>query len=116
MADVDYREFFANRLRGLRSAAGLSLEEASERGGLSTNFWGSVERNEKEPCLNTIFGLAKGLGITASALMALQDKDGQHQDREDLDRLLDLLTPAQVAACDSGLEIDLRLQIGSVTR
>ena len=64
MANLDHREAFANRLRGLRSTAGLSLEEASGRGGLSPNFWGSVERNEKEPCLDTICSLAKGLGIT----------------------------------------------------
>ena len=96
MADLDYRESFANRLRNLRIAAGLSLEEASGQGGLSTNFWGSVERNEKEPCLNTIFSLAKGLGITAGVLMALEDKDRQSQDRQELDSLLDLLTPPQL--------------------
>jgi transcriptional regulator with XRE-family HTH domain len=84
MADLDYREAFANRLRSLRSAAGLSLEEASERGGLSTNFWGSVERNEKEPCLDTICSLAKGLGITPDVLMALADKDRQNQDRRNV--------------------------------
>jgi transcriptional regulator with XRE-family HTH domain len=96
MADVDYRESFANRLRSLRIAAGLSLEKASEQGGLSTNFWGSLERNEKEACLNTIFSLAKGLGITASVLMALEDKDKQPSDRRELDTLLDLLTPPQL--------------------
>jgi len=96
MADLDYREAFANRLRSLRSAAGLSLEEASERGGLSTNFWGSVERNEKEPCLDTICSLAKGLGITPDVLMTLEDKDRQNQDRQELANLLDLLTPSQL--------------------
>jgi transcriptional regulator with XRE-family HTH domain len=96
MADVDYRESFANRLRTLRIAAGLSLEEASGRGGLSANFWGNLERNEKEACLNTIFSLAKGLGITASVLMALDDKDKQPPDRRELDSLLDLLTPPQL--------------------
>jgi transcriptional regulator with XRE-family HTH domain len=96
MADLDYRESFANRLRNLRITAGLSLEEASGQGGLSTNFWGSVERNEKEPCLNTIFSLAKGLGITASVLMAVEDKDRQGQDRQELESLLDLLTPSQL--------------------
>jgi transcriptional regulator with XRE-family HTH domain len=96
MADLDYRESFANRLRNLRIAAGLSLEVASGQGGLSTNFWGSLERNEKEPCLNTIFSLAKGLGITASVLMALEDKDRQPRDRQELDSLLDLFTPPQL--------------------
>jgi transcriptional regulator with XRE-family HTH domain len=96
MADLDHREAFANRLRSLRSAAGLSLEEASGRGGLSPNFWGSVERNEKEPCLDTICSLAKGLGITPAVLMAFKDKDRQNQDRQELNTMLDLLTPSQL--------------------
>jgi len=96
MSDLDHREAFANRLRSLRSTAGLSIEEASGRGGLSPNFWGSVERNEKEPCLDTICSLAKGLGITPDVLMALADKDRQNQDRQELDSLLDLLTPSQL--------------------
>lgn len=66
MGDLDHREAFANRLRSLRSAAGLSLEEASGRGGLSPNFWGSVERNEKEPCLDTICSLAKVSKFTSA--------------------------------------------------
>jgi transcriptional regulator with XRE-family HTH domain len=96
MADLDHREAFANRLRSLRSAAGLSLEEASGRGGLSPNFWGSVERNEKEPCLDTICSLAKGLGITPDVLMAIENTDRQNEDRHELDCLLDLFTPSQL--------------------
>jgi transcriptional regulator with XRE-family HTH domain len=96
MADLDHREAFANRLRSLRSAAGLSLEEASGRGGLSPNFWGSVERNEKEPCLDTICSLAKGLGITPDVLMAIENTDRQNEDRHKLDCLLDLFTPSQL--------------------
>jgi len=96
MGDLDHREAFANRLRSLRSTAGLSIEEASERGGLSPNFWGNVERNEKEPCLDIICGLAKGLGITPDILMTPEGKDRQNQDRQELDTLLDLFTPSQL--------------------
>ena len=116
MADVDYRESFANRLRSLRIAAGLSLEEASGRGGLSTNFWGNVERNEQEACLNTIFSLAKGLGITASVLIALDDKDRQPPRSSGTGQLARSPHPSAVAACDSGIEVDLRLQTWYVTR
>jgi transcriptional regulator with XRE-family HTH domain len=96
MGDLDHREAFANRLRSLRSAAGLSIEEASGRGGLSPNFWGNVERNEKEPCLDIICSLAKGLGITPDVLMKPEGKDRQNQDRQELDTLLDLFTPSQL--------------------
>ena len=96
MANLDHREAFANRLRSLRTTAALSIEDASGRGGLSPNFWGSVERNEKEPCLDTICGFAQGLGITPDVLMTPEGKDRQNKDRQELDTLLDLFTPSQL--------------------
>jgi transcriptional regulator with XRE-family HTH domain len=93
---TDYREQFANRLRSLREAAGLSIEKASEQGGLSTNFWGGVERMAQEPCLDSIVGFAKGLGITVRALMTLEGEDAHDREREQLNTLLDLLAPDQL--------------------
>ncbi len=92
----DYRERFANRLRSLREAAGLSIEKASEQGGLSTNFWGGVERVAQEPCLDSIFGFAKGLGISVRMLMTLEGDNAHDPEREELNALLDLLTPEQL--------------------
>ena len=93
---LDYRERFANRLRSLREAAGLSIEKASEQGGLSTNFWGSVERMEKEPCLDSISGFAKGLGISVRTLMTLEGEDAYDAARKELNSILDLLRPNQL--------------------
>jgi transcriptional regulator with XRE-family HTH domain len=93
---ADYRERFANRLRSLRDAADLSLEKASEQGGLSTNFWGSVERLVQEPCLDSIFGFAKGLGIPVRTLMSFEGEDTHDQERKEFNTLLDLLTPEQL--------------------
>ena len=92
----DYRERFANRLRFLREAAELSIEKASEQGGLSANFWGSVERMVQEPCLNSIFGFAEGLGISVRTLMTFDGEDTHDQERKELNTLLDLLTPEQL--------------------
>lgn len=92
----DYRERFANRLRSLREAAGLSIEKASEQGGLSTNFWGSVERMEKEPCLDTISGFAKGLGVSVRTLMTIEGEDSYDAQRRELDSVLDLFRPEQL--------------------
>lgn len=92
----NYRERFANRLRSLREAAGLSIEKASEQGGLSTNFWGGVERVVQEPCLDSIFGFAKGLGISVRILMTLEGENAHDPEREELNSLLDLLTPEQL--------------------
>lgn len=93
---TDYRERFANRLRSLREAAGLSIDKASEQGGLSTNFWGSVERMEKEPCLDTISGFARGLGISVRTLMTLEGDDTYDPPRKELNSILDLLRPDEV--------------------
>jgi len=93
---TDYRERFANRLRSLREAAGLSIEKASEQGGLSTNFWGGVERLAQEPCLDSIFGFANGLRISVRMLMTLEGDNAHDPVREELNALLDLLTPEQL--------------------
>jgi transcriptional regulator with XRE-family HTH domain len=96
MADLNYRELFASRLRALRIAADLTIEQASERGGLSPNFWGTVERNEQEPCLDSIFGFAKGIGISVVTLLTFEKEAGKSQDRQELNDLLDLFTPNQL--------------------
>lgn len=92
----DYREKFGNRVRSLREAASLSIERASELGGLSTNFWGSVERAEQEPCLNTILGFAKGIGVSGRTLITFEHEDLDDEVRKELDNLLDLFTPDQL--------------------
>jgi hypothetical protein len=74
----------------------LSLEKASEQGGLSTNFWGSVERVEKEPCLDSISGFAKGLGISVRTLMTLEGEDASDAQRRELNSVLDLFRPEQL--------------------
>ena len=92
----DYRERFANRVRFLREAARLSIEKASEQGGLSPTFWGSVERMAQEPCLNTIFGFAKGLGISGHTLITFEQEDLHDEARRELNNLIDLFTPLQL--------------------
>jgi len=92
----DYREQFGNRVRSLREAADLTIERASEQGGLSPTFWGEVERAEKEPCLNTIFGFARGLGISGPTLITFERDHVQGEVRGELNNLLDLFTPDQI--------------------
>ena len=96
MANVSHREAFANRLRSLRLAANLTIEKASEQGGLSPGFWGEVERNEKEPCLESLYGFAQGLGITVPALLTIDEQDSQREERAKTSALLDLFAPDQL--------------------
>lgn len=92
----DYREQFASRVRSLRETANLSIERASEQGGLSTNFWGGVERMSQEPCLNTILAFARGLGVSGRVLLTFEQQDAHDQQRRELNNLLDLFTPQQL--------------------
>lgn len=96
MADLNYREIFANRLRALRIAADLTIEQASERGGLSPNFWGTVERNEQEPCLDSLFSFARGIGVTPPVLLTFENHPLRTVHRDELNEILDLFNAEQV--------------------
>lgn len=96
MAGKNYREMFAERLRNLRIAGDITIEKASDQGELSANFWGAVERNEQEPCLDSIYGFAKGLGIGPAALLTVDDRRGDNDLRRNLNDLLDLCNPQEV--------------------
>jgi transcriptional regulator with XRE-family HTH domain len=93
---VDYLTTFANRVRRLRETAGLSIQDACDRGELSPNFWGKVERGEQEPCLLSIGGIAKGLGISIQVLMTLDDRPSTNNPRSRINDFLDLCDPDQV--------------------
>jgi transcriptional regulator with XRE-family HTH domain len=72
---TDPRVLFGDRVRRLREAAGLSRDVAAERGGISINFWGEVERAEKVPSFETILSIAKGLQISPAALFTDEEED-----------------------------------------
>lgn len=50
----------------------------------------------QEPCLNTIFGFAKGLGVPARTLLTLEEENAHDQERKELNTLLDLFTDEQL--------------------
>jgi transcriptional regulator with XRE-family HTH domain len=93
---MSHQEAFANRLRSLRVAADLSIERASELGDISPGFWGEVERNIKEPCLESLYGFAQGLGITVPILLTIDNQNSQDERRVRLTALLDLLSADQL--------------------
>lgn len=92
---VDYLTTFATNVRRLRETAGSSIQEASDRGGISANSWGKVERGEQEPCLLLIYGIAQGLGISADVLMALEERQPGNSVRNQINDVLDLCHPEQ---------------------
>ena len=66
---------FAQNLKTLRLAAGLSQEELAHLTGLHRTYVGSVERGERNISLRNVQRLADALGVTAAALLS----DSQHE-------------------------------------
>ncbi len=61
---------FAAEVRALRNNLELSQEELADRANLHRNYIGMIERAERAPTLLAIAGIAKGLDLRASELIA----------------------------------------------
>lgn len=96
MIRVKYRTLFAQRVRRLRKAAKLSLEKAAERGEITGNYWGDVERTKKVPSLDTIVAMAKGLGVAPSTLLLLEKEEDSRDIRKRIEALLNKSSPQQL--------------------
>ncbi len=87
---MDHRKLFAKRVRRLREAANLSLAEAGEKGDITGNFWGDVERCKKVPSLDTIVAMARGLNVPPSVLLMLdREEDDERALRKRIETILD---------------------------
>ncbi|MGY4828411.1 helix-turn-helix domain-containing protein [Sphaerotilaceae bacterium SBD11-9] len=64
--DINTR--IAQRVRELRQAQGLTLEQLSERSGVSRSMISVVERGESSPTASVLDKLSAGLGTTLNAL------------------------------------------------
>ena len=93
---MKHRTLFAQRVRKLRKAAKLSLGGAAERGSITGNFWGDVERANKVPSLDTIVAMAKGLAIPPSILLLLEREEEPRDVRKRVDALLTKCNPQQL--------------------
>ena len=66
--DDKYLRIFAQRIKTLREAQGLSQEKLAERAGLHRTYIGMVERLERNPSLVCIYKIANGLGVSITEL------------------------------------------------
>lgn len=103
MASIDQQRF-AERLRSLRLAAHLTIEQASELAGLTPGFWGEVERNVAEPCLGSLYAFAKAFKMTVPTLLTIDEGVGEREKRLKLIALIDLLTPQKAELADKILQ------------
>ena len=63
----------AERLRGLRTEQGLTLDALAERTGVSRSMISLIERGESSPTAVVLDKLAAGLGVTLASLFAEQE-------------------------------------------
>ncbi|MHB8637447.1 MAG: helix-turn-helix domain-containing protein [Fimbriimonadaceae bacterium] len=64
-------------VRRLRTEQGYSQENFAYHSGIHRTFMGMIERGQRNVTLATIFRLAKGLNVPASALIAEVERDEQ---------------------------------------
>jgi transcriptional regulator with XRE-family HTH domain len=70
-----------DRIRELREAKHWSQEEFADLCGLHRTAVGFLERAERNPRLDTLMTISKGLGITVSELLAGLEKRSQSASR-----------------------------------
>lgn len=63
-------QVFARRLRDLRSAAGMTLIDLSERSGLAASTLSKIEHGNMSPTYDTILSLAEGLDLDIAELVS----------------------------------------------
>lgn len=60
---------FANNVKKLRAAKGISQEELAERAGVHRTYVGMLERGEKNVTIYNIERIADALGVKPSSLL-----------------------------------------------
>ena len=69
ITNKDITARFGQRVRELRTKAGLSQEAFAEKCGLDRTYIGGIERGERNVALRNINEISRGLGISLAELM-----------------------------------------------
>lgn len=68
----NYRQEFADNVRKYRESAAYTLEDVSDKSGLSTSTWSGFENNRGNPTIDTIAKISETLSVPMSALFNSQ--------------------------------------------
>lgn len=74
---LDQKRLFGERLRQLRTSAGLSQEELAERATLDRTYVSSCERGKRNVSLENIWRFALAMGVMPSALFFNENELGK---------------------------------------
>jgi transcriptional regulator with XRE-family HTH domain len=64
------------RIRSLRQSKKWTLEMLAERAGMHVTYLSSIEHGHRNPTLNVLASLARGLAVSLSDLLLEVDKGG----------------------------------------
>jgi transcriptional regulator with XRE-family HTH domain len=65
---MEIRKRFGARVRELRQEKNMLQSELADKAGIRESFVSNIETGRKEPCLEVIGMLAKGLGVSLRKL------------------------------------------------
>ena len=80
---MDLKDVVGQRIRELRTAAGLSQMQLAESTGLNRVFLGSLERGEHSATVETLEKLSKGLGVRPWELLRVDEDEEAGKSRLD---------------------------------
>jgi transcriptional regulator with XRE-family HTH domain len=81
MRQTEFSDTFSEVLRQYRTERGISRERLAQRAGLHQTYVGLLERNLRNPSLDTVHSLARALDVRLSRMIADAErihKSGRH--------------------------------------
>ncbi|MCA0032657.1 helix-turn-helix domain-containing protein [Mesorhizobium sp. B263B2A] len=79
---MEIREVFAQNLRALRRARGLSQEELAHQAGIDRTYISALERKVYNPSIDVVDRLAEVLGVDVADLLKRPSGDPQRSKSE----------------------------------
>lgn len=87
------------KIRALRTEAGVTLPDLAEKAGVSKGFLSQLENDEKaNVSLDTLAKIAKALGVTVGGLLGLEAARAKQQTPEETDPALEKYIQKRQAA------------------
>lgn len=97
---------FGLRLENLRENIGLTKRELSIKLGFSANVYGSYERGERQPSLETIIKLAEVFNVSLDYLI----RGEEHQPTKDLETINQFIKETSISYNEIGIKKPYILQ------
>lgn len=74
---MDMRKLVGRNFARLRAASGLTQEQVAERANISQQYVSGLENGKRNPTVQMLFQIAKGLGVSHVDLVMPDDQDGK---------------------------------------